>query len=194
MRANLRRCAAPSAALFLLLLPAALSSPPPPRAFGLTSRRPLPPGAALLPRGGSTAAEEAPPAPPLVVPGVMDVKFVPDPGGRASLAGDSTVTLSAGKARELGVRTGAVVLVIGRRRRAAHLRVVVGKGGTGARLSASCGRSLRVSSGDRVRVVADFAGGEEEEGPAYGYAGPEPSGVAEVSFAPVEDSLSTYER
>jgi len=195
MRAHLRRRARPSAALLLLLLPAALSSPPPPRAFGLATRRPLPHGAALVPRGGSSATEPEPAAPPapLAVPGVMGVTFVPDPGGRASLAGDSALTLSPGKARELAVSDGDVVLVIGRRRRAAHLRVAVRKGGTGARLSASCGRSLRVSSGDRVRVVVDPTGGPEEDH-LYGYAGPAPAGVAEVSFAPVEDSLTTYER
>mmetsp|Transcript_24491 Transcript_24491/g.55935 ORF Transcript_24491/g.55935 Transcript_24491/m.55935 type:complete len:904 (-) Transcript_24491:224-2935(-) len=194
-----------ASALVLLLAhaaPSASSSASPPL-FGISRRgAPLLPRSSVLPlrlsvqRGGSTATVDEDEADVLASkelyhPNVLDVTV--SSSTSTSCAVDATVTISPGKARELSVSQGDVVLVIGRRRLTNYFTVAVEKRCAGASLSANAAYNLRVTAGDRVKLVVPGADAEED-GPTYDYAGEAPLEIKEVIFAPVEDSVATYER
>ena len=109
-------------------------------------------------------------------------------------AQDSTVTLSASKAKELGVTRGDVVLVIGRRRRAAYARVAIDKK---TKKSGSCGvrpnlaANLRLRQDDKVKVepLKENSDADDERSGDLLLLQKEPQAIASVTFSPVEDSL-----
>lgn len=118
-------------------------------------------------------------------------------------AEDSAVTLSAGKARELGVAKGDVVVLVGRRRHAAHARVAIASS-KAAKKKSSCGISqnlaanLRLRQDDKVKVepvAVVVVTGDDEEVAASERSGDlllvqqPPAQIASVTLSPVEDSL-----
>lgn len=106
---------------------------------------------------------------------------------------DYTVTLSSGKAKELKVKTGDAVLLVGRRRRATYATVAVKKGKKGAcTVSANLAHNLRLRTGDKVKTIP--LGSEEgTTGDLALLQHESPPKLAAVTFSPVEDSVSALE-
>jgi len=118
---------------------------------------------------------------------------------------DSTVTLSASKAKELGVSAGDVVVLVGRRRHAAYGKVAIDKkaassGGGGKHksvnsainMSQNMAANLRLRQDDKVKVEP-LQTGKEEAGDRSGdllLVQQQPVNVASVTLSPVEDSLN----
>lgn len=116
------------------------------------------------------------------------------------MAQDSTVTLSASKAKELGVSAGDVVVLVGRRRHAAYGRVAidskkVGKKGSSSSVvtvSQNTAANLRLRQDDKVKVEP-LQTDKEDAGDRSGdllLVQQQPVNVASVTLSPVEDSLN----
>jgi len=103
------------------------------------------------------------------------------------------VTLSSKKALELGLRSGDIVGLIGRRRRATYATVVVKKKGAASSCSISynASKNLRVRDGDKVKVVKLGQDAEEERSGDMTLLTQKPPTVASVTLSPIEDSLNT---
>ena len=115
----------------------------------------------------------------LYLPGLLEAEVSLKASG--SVSGDSTVSISSSKAKELGVSTGDVVKIIGRRRRHSFAKVNVTKGVKGCRLSKVLASNLRLRSGDKLKVVP-----LEEDQAA-------PEVASSVTFSPLKDSLTALE-
>ncbi|KAL9189386.1 hypothetical protein ACHAXT_009061 [Thalassiosira profunda] len=150
----------------------------------------------LFVRGGSDedadpdAAEEK-----LYLPGLLEAS-VSGKGSPAAASSDYTVSLSASKAKELGVKAGDTVAVVGRRRRASYATVAVAKMASGnVRLKHNLASNLRVRDTDKIKVVK-LGGSDTEEGYHTGdmaLLNSKPAAVAGATFAPVKDSLHALE-
>jgi transitional endoplasmic reticulum ATPase len=125
---------------------------------------------------------------------------------------DSTVALSKSKAKELGVSVGDIVVIVGRRRRAAYGRVEVVKSTKKAKtafctISENLAKNLRLRKGDKAKVVP--LGRTKKSGTAAGSALSDDVGthsgdmvlveaekapaVTSVMMSPIEDSLRSLE-
>ncbi len=151
-------------------------------------------------RGGSTAAaveeeeDVAPVAEVLYMPGLLECS-VTRKMSVANAATDSIVTISSKKAKELKVKNGDVVALIGRRRRAAYAVAQIKKLSTSScQISYNTATNLRLREGDKVKVVPISAAGYEEEvsGDMI-LLSQEPSAVSSVTFSPVQDSLNNLQ-
>jgi transitional endoplasmic reticulum ATPase len=108
---------------------------------------------------------------------------------------DSDVIISPAKAKELSLKKGDVVAVIGRRRRAAYGRVSVAKGKKSVcTISENLANNLRLRKGDTLKVASL---GKEVEGTRSGdmvildnSSAPQ---ISSVTLSPVDDSLSSLE-
>jgi len=150
-------------------------------------------------RGGAdeeAEAEDAAEAEPLYLPGLLDAS-VSGKGQTANASDDCSVTVSSAKARELGVKAGDIVAVVGKRRRASYARVDVAKmSSSAARLRQNLAVNLRVRDADKVKIVP-IGGNDEEEG-AYttgdmALVSSAPSLAYSVTYSPVRDSLHSLE-
>jgi len=114
---------------------------------------------------------------------------------KATASADSTITLSPAKAKELSFKEGDVIMVIGRRRRAAYAKVHIHKGKKSvATVSASMAMNLRLRNGDKVKIASLTSESDEEHTSGdmiLFQSSPKP--VTSVTFSPVEDSLSSLE-
>eukprot|EP00584_Thalassiosira_punctigera_P008058 CAMPEP_0172542180 /NCGR_PEP_ID=MMETSP1067-20121228/12846_1 /TAXON_ID=265564 ORGANISM="Thalassiosira punctigera, Strain Tpunct2005C2" /NCGR_SAMPLE_ID=MMETSP1067 /ASSEMBLY_ACC=CAM_ASM_000444 /LENGTH=907 /DNA_ID=CAMNT_0013328363 /DNA_START=220 /DNA_END=2943 /DNA_ORIENTATION=- len=141
-------------------------------------------------------AAEAAEAKPLYLPGLLDAS-VSGKGQTANASDDCSVTVSSAKARELGVKAGDIVAVVGKRRRASYARVDVAKmSSSAARLRQNLAVNLRVRDADKVKIVP-IGGNDEEEG-AYttgdmALVSSAPSLAYSVTYSPVRDSLHSLE-
>lgn len=152
-------------------------------------------------RGGSDegAADDEAQAEPetLYLPGLLTAS-VSGKGRRSTASADYTASISPGKARELGVKSGDVVAIIGRRRRASYAKIAVSKmSSDGVKLAWNLGANLRVRDAEQVKVVPIGGDGEDDEG-AYGsgdmaLCATRPSVAAGVTLSPVKDSLYNLE-
>ncbi|KAL7493981.1 hypothetical protein ACHAWT_002786 [Skeletonema menzelii] len=107
---------------------------------------------------------------------------------------DYTITISPSKAKELGVKSGEVVGIIGRRRRASYAVVNVAKGSKGAvQLSFNLATNLRVRSTDKVKVVPLEEDSAEVNSGDMALLTTQPSVAHSVTFSPVKDSLHSLE-
>lgn len=109
---------------------------------------------------------------------------------------DASISISTNKAKELGLKDGDVVGVVGRRRRAAYGRVSVVKSKkTALTISVNLAKNLRLRKGDKAKVVP--LTGKLEEGTHSGdmtiLDTTEPAAIASFTLAPIEDSLTTLE-
>jgi hypothetical protein len=107
---------------------------------------------------------------------------------------DCTVILSSKKAKELSIKEGDIIGIIGRRRRATYAIATIQKAPKSvASLSYNLANNLRVREGDKVKIVKLGTGAEEKE---------ERSGdmelltqdapiVSSVTYSPIEDSLNS---
>jgi hypothetical protein len=156
---------------------------------------------------------------PLYFPGLLDAVVVPPAHSSgaaatpaaATASSDCAVSLTRTKASELKLKSGNVVAVIGKRRRASYARVVVisdkeggsgggGGGGNKAKIGRNLASNLRIRDDDKLRIVTldDLASmGEDDDDEhcdgagSYGL-GPRPTAVASsVTFHPLKDSASS---
>lgn len=125
---------------------------------------------------------------------------------------DTTVALSKSKAKELGVLEGEIVVIVGRRRRAAYGRVKVVKSTKKAKtafcsISENLAKNLRLRKGDKAKVVP--LGRTKQTGTETEPASSEDVGtrsgdmvlveaekapaVSAVMMSPIEDSLRSLE-
>jgi hypothetical protein len=108
-------------------------------------------------------------------------------------AKDCTVKISPAKAKELKVKSGDMVGLIGRRRRAAYVTVSVKKGqkGTACEVSLNLAKNLRIRDGDKIKLAP--LGGDAEDHERSGdmklLQVSAPTTVAAATFSPIADSL-----
>eukprot|EP00567_Pseudictyota_dubia_P004575 CAMPEP_0197441318 /NCGR_PEP_ID=MMETSP1175-20131217/7612_1 /TAXON_ID=1003142 /ORGANISM="Triceratium dubium, Strain CCMP147" /LENGTH=924 /DNA_ID=CAMNT_0042971573 /DNA_START=69 /DNA_END=2843 /DNA_ORIENTATION=+ len=158
--------------------------------------------AVSIPRGGGEDGEseggeeeEAESAEPetLYLPGLLDASVAKKSAARTAES-DCAVTLSSKKALELGVRSGDVVGIIGRRRRASYATVVVKKKGAASscQIGHNLSQNLRVRDGDKVKVVplGEDADAEGERSGDMTLLTKQPAVAAAVTLSPIEDSLN----
>ena len=109
-----------------------------------------------------------------------------------SAKADSTVYISAKKAKELKVKSGQIVGVIGRRRRATYATVQTKKmSSEDAEISSNVGNNLRVRDADKLKIVK--LGTDETDAEASGdmaLLASTPSTAESVTLSPIEDSYS----
>lgn len=106
---------------------------------------------------------------------------------------DSTVTISAKKAKELKLSNGDVVGIVGRRRRATYGLVSIKKTGlSNASISYNMATNLRLRDGDKVKIVPIEEGVENKEDRSGDMVllTQNPNVVSSVTFSPVEDSYN----
>lgn len=110
---------------------------------------------------------------------------------------DCTITISPSKAKELSLKSGDVVGVIGRRRRASYAVVNIAKSSKSSiKLSYNLASNLRVRDTDKVKVVPlDGDHVEEFEATSGDMAllASSPEVASSVTFSPVKDSLHSLE-
>lgn len=119
---------------------------------------------------------------------------------QATVSADSTITMSPSKAKELKFKEGTVIMVIGRRRRAAYGRVHISSKGTKKQtciVSANMATNLRLRNGDKVKIASlSIEGSEDASEHSIGdmiLFQSSPKTVTSVTFSPVEDSLASLE-
>eukprot|EP00529_Nitzschia_sp_RCC80_P004358 CAMPEP_0113453178 /NCGR_PEP_ID=MMETSP0014_2-20120614/7225_1 /TAXON_ID=2857 /ORGANISM="Nitzschia sp." /LENGTH=964 /DNA_ID=CAMNT_0000344567 /DNA_START=185 /DNA_END=3079 /DNA_ORIENTATION=+ /assembly_acc=CAM_ASM_000159 len=142
----------------------------------------------------------------LYLPGLLDVRLAAYE--QTSAVRDSTVTLTSSKAKELGVKAGQVVGLVGRRRRATYGRVAVAKKGSNtkksdavtATVSENVAKHLRLRKGDKIKVVPLGTKDSTDDGDSSSSTGDmallevtAAPKVTSVTFTPIEDSLSSLE-
>lgn len=154
------------------------------RAFGVASVL------ASLTRGGAEEEEEvAPVAEVLYLPGLLEASIIKT--AKPTAETDSSVTLSPPKAKELNVKEGDTILLIGRRRRASYARVTITKGKKGnCSVSENMAQNLRLRNGDKVKAVPlGESLDETHSGDMILLSHKNPPKIASVTFSPVEDSM-----
>jgi len=156
-----------------------------------------------LPRGGATAeliGEVVDEPEPLYLPGLLEAS-IPSKSSSSNntpttALADYTISISSSKAKELNIKNGDVVAIIGRRRRVSYGTVQIIKVKNGSvKLSNNLATNLRVLDTDKVKIVPlnSNDNGEENESESYTLGNP-PSDIAHsVTFAPIRDSLHTLE-
>ena len=109
-----------------------------------------------------------------------------------SAKADSTVYISAKKAKELKVKSGQIVGVIGRRRRATYATVQAKKMSSDeAEISSNMGNNLRVRDADKLKIVK--LGTDDTDADASGdmaLLASTPSTAESVTLSPIEDSYN----
>jgi len=149
-----------------------------------------------IPRGGSPAVvgetdEDRPVEETLYLPGLLDATLAKKTAPISAKA-DSTVYISSKKAKELKVKSGQIVGVIGRRRRAAYATVETKKVSSGAaEVSRNLGNNLRIRDGDKIKVVK--LGSDEADEEATGdmrLMASQPSTAESATLSPIEDSYN----
>lgn len=150
-------------------------------------------------RGGASsesddsAEEGAEEVAELYLPGLLEAT-VAGKWDTTDASTDYSITISPSKAKELGVKSGEVVGIIGRRRRASYAVVNVAKGSKGAiKLSFNLANNLRVRSTDKVKVAPLEQDSDEENSGDMALLTSQPSVAHSVTFSPVKDSLHSLE-
>jgi len=132
----------------------------------------------------------------LYLPGLLDAS-VSGKGDAADASSDYSVSISPNKAKELKVKTGDIVAIVGRRRRASYARVVVAKMSFDkVKLRHNLATNLRVRDTDKVKIVTLDGSEEGEEAYSTGdmaLLNSHPSVAHSVTFSPVKDSLHSLE-
>ena len=107
---------------------------------------------------------------------------------------DCEVTISASKAKELGVSSGDAVVLIGRRRKASYAIVNVSKKAKkeSCKVSANLAANLKLRSEDKVKVVPLAAGETDQSrsGDLLLLTKSQVPSVESVTLSPIEDSLN----
>jgi hypothetical protein len=110
---------------------------------------------------------------------------------------DSTIVLSPAKAKELGLRKGDAVALVGRRRRAAYAKVTIDKqNNVKCVVSANFAKNLRLRNGDKLKVVplvGETPKDTERSGDMVLLQVSTPPKATTVTLAPIEDSLKALQ-
>lgn len=112
---------------------------------------------------------------------------------------DSQITISASKAKEMGIKKGDVVVLIGRRRKASYAKVAIARkmGKTGCKIPFNLAKNLRLRNGDKVKLAVLEKDESEDKDSRSGdlllLTQTEVPSVNSVTFAPIEDSLKSLE-
>ena len=155
-----------------------------------------------LPRGGATAeliGEVVDEPEPLYLPGLLEASIPSKSSSSNSpttALSDYTISISSSKAKELNIKNGEIVAIIGRRRRVSYGTVQVSKMKNGSvKLSNNLANNLRVMDTDKVKIVPlnTSDNGEENESESYTLGNPPTDIAHSVTFAPIRDSLHTLE-
>eukprot|EP00559_Dactyliosolen_fragilissimus_P001370 CAMPEP_0184866006 /NCGR_PEP_ID=MMETSP0580-20130426/20240_1 /TAXON_ID=1118495 /ORGANISM="Dactyliosolen fragilissimus" /LENGTH=917 /DNA_ID=CAMNT_0027365437 /DNA_START=17 /DNA_END=2770 /DNA_ORIENTATION=- len=151
-----------------------------------------------IPRGGATGTdsaneieEDGAEMEVLYLPGLLGVS-VTRKVDTTDADSDCRVTMSAKKAKELGISNGDIVAVIGRRRRASYAIVSLKNKGSSDScvLSYNVANNLRVRDGDKVKVVPlDENAQEEDRSGEMLLLTKSPNTAESITLSPVEDSL-----
>lgn len=109
-----------------------------------------------------------------------------------SCKADSTVYISSKKAKELKVKSGQVVGVIGRRRRASYAIVETKKiSSTSSEISRNLGSNLRIRDGDKIKIIKlSSADTDEEASGDMSLMAAQPSTAESATLSPIEDSYN----
>ena len=152
-------------------------------------------------RGGETGTravgEEEAVQETLYLPGLLESK-VTGKGNQSTASSDYTVSISPVKAKELGVGSGDIVAIIGRRRRVSYATVKVSKMSSGSvGVKYNLAMNLRIRDTDQVKIVP-LGSAEGDDKDAYGTGDmalitSTPAVAAGVTFSPVKDSLHSLE-
>lgn len=133
----------------------------------------------------------------LYLPGLMD-GAVAKKTAKTDAKIDSTITISAKKAKELNVSNGDVVCVIGRRRRGSYAIVSINKKkqpSTKASIALNMAINLRLRDGDKLKIVPIESSGDadtnEERSGDMVLLTKDPVVASSVTFSPVEDSYNS---
>ena len=138
------------------------------------------------------AAEET-----LYLPGLLEA-IVPSKSANSGIIPtaslDYTLTISSSKAKELKVKEGDVVAVIGRRRRASYGKVhVVAKvkssSGNAIKIGTNLATNLRIRDTDTVKVVSLHSDDDDSE--SYTLGAPPTQLASSITLSPIVDSLHT---
>mmetsp|Transcript_8906 Transcript_8906/g.12314 ORF Transcript_8906/g.12314 Transcript_8906/m.12314 type:complete len:940 (-) Transcript_8906:56-2875(-) len=148
-------------------------------------------------RGGADSAEdeavEGTVAQELYLPGLLEASVARTVTG-SDASSDCAVTISPSKARELSVKSGDTVVLIGRRRRATYATVAVSKQSKqSCQIGKNVATNLRVRDGDKVKVAPLGSEDEERHSGDMALLSSAPSIATSVTFSPVEDSISNLE-
>eukprot|EP00585_Thalassiosira_rotula_P009725 CAMPEP_0196151124 /NCGR_PEP_ID=MMETSP0910-20130528/33084_1 /TAXON_ID=49265 /ORGANISM="Thalassiosira rotula, Strain GSO102" /LENGTH=907 /DNA_ID=CAMNT_0041414425 /DNA_START=158 /DNA_END=2881 /DNA_ORIENTATION=+ len=145
---------------------------------------------------GESADDEEEEEKVLYLPGLLAAS-VSGKGDAADASSDYSVSISPNKAKELKVKTGDVVAIVGRRRRASYARVAVAKMSFDkVKLRQNLATNLRVRDTDKVKIVTLDGREEDEESYSTGdmaLLNSHPSVAHSVTFSPVKDSLHSLE-
>lgn len=111
---------------------------------------------------------------------------------------DGTVTISPSKAKELNLKSGDIVGIIGRRRRASYAVVDVAKSSKkgSVNISHNLATNLRIRDTDKVKIVNLDKNAEdafEATSGDMGLLSIKPNAASSVTFSPVKDSLHSLE-
>lgn len=154
---------------------------------------------ASVARGGADdEAAETPLAEELYLPGLLEAAVSGKGAASPDASSDYAVTISPAKARELGVKAGEVVAIVGRRRRASYAMVNIAKVASGSvGLKYNLATNLRVRDSFKVKVVPlDRSMGDEEGSYSTGdmaLLNSRPEVAHSVTFSPLKDSLHSLE-
>mmetsp|Transcript_20294 Transcript_20294/g.49752 ORF Transcript_20294/g.49752 Transcript_20294/m.49752 type:complete len:896 (+) Transcript_20294:96-2783(+) len=142
-------------------------------------------------RGGAQEGEEVEEE-PLYLPGLLDAELTSSSEPTAS--SDSALVISPSKAKELSLKNEDVVVVIGRRRKAAYGRVSISKGRKSiCTVSENLAKNLRLRKGDKLKVMSLTGDEESRSGDMILLEHSSAPKITSVTLAPVDDSLSTLE-
>jgi len=143
-------------------------------------------------------AEEEEVAEVLYLPGLLETSITMK-NEATTAAVDGEISISASKAKELGVSKGDIVVLIGRRRRAAYARVSIAKkvSKSTCRIPYNLAKNLRLRNDDKVKLAVpenDVEGDKDNRsGDLIMLTNEETPTVNSVTFAPIEDSLRGLE-
>ena len=106
---------------------------------------------------------------------------------------DYTLTISSSKAKELKVKEGDVVAVIGRRRRASYGKVhIVAKGlkSGNVKIGTNLATNLRIRDTDTVKIVS-LHSSSDDDSESYTLGAPPTQLASSITLSPIVDSLHT---
>jgi len=142
-------------------------------------------------RGGAQDGEEEEPQ-TLYLPELLNAELTSSTEPTAS--SDSIVVISPSKAKELSLKNKDVVVVIGRRRKAAYGRVSISKSRKSVcTISENLAKNLRLRKGDKLKILPLSLDEESRSGDLVLLGHSSAPKITSVTLSPVDDSLSTLE-
>lgn len=163
----------------------------------------------IIPRGGGTDdandtnnsddAEQQQQEAPAYHPGLLNA-IISSSSGEVTASSDYTLSISPSKAKELQLKLGDLVAIIGKRRRATYAKVKISKGSSNedAVVSRNLATNLRLRTMDKVKIVPLASSGEDNEeceSKSYNLGNkPTSSTIASsITFHPLKDSLTSLD-